>query len=50
MLTEVKNTVKDKMNKVTTSIIRHIKSDVIPLSGSNANFDESSWHSLDVSR
>ena len=50
MLTEAKNTVKNIMNKVTTSIIRQITSDVIPLSGSNANFDESSWHLLEVGR
>ena len=51
MLTEVKkNTVKNILKKITASIISQITSGVIPLSGSNANFDELSWHLLEVGR
>ena len=51
MLTEVKkNTVKNILKKITASIISQITSGVIPLSGSNANFDELSWKLLEVDR
>ena len=51
MLTEVKkNTVKNILKKIAASIISQITSGVIPLSGSNANFDELSWQLLEVDR
>ena len=51
MLTEVKkNRVKNILKKITASIISQITSGVIPLSGSNANFDEISWQLLEVDR